>query len=146
MEIEYKNLSELIKNNKIDFKNQYLNILSKLSYTPIISNEIFFNNLNKIFQNGNIIVALHKKQIIGTGTLFLQPKLSHGGKNIGQIEDIVIDDNYRSLGIGKKIIKKLIEESKKFNCYKIILSCNEDLEKYYEKIDLKKGLLMKLES
>ena len=102
MEIEYKNLSELIKNNKIDFKNQYLNILSKLSYTPIISNEIFFNNLNKIFQNGNIIVALHKKQIIGTGTLFLQPKLSHGGKNIGQIEDIVIDDNYRSLRIGKK--------------------------------------------
>ena len=41
MEIEYQNLSELIKNNKIDFKNQYLNILSKLSYTPIISNENF---------------------------------------------------------------------------------------------------------
>lgn len=145
MEIEYKDFSEL--KNIFKIKLQYLNLLSNLSETPNISNETFFNNLNKILQNGKIIIALHKNKIIGTGTLFIQSKLSHSGKNIGQIEDVVVDNNYRSLGIGKNIIKNLIIESKNFNCYKIILSCNDELQKYYEKLGFKKtALLMQLES
>lgn len=152
MNIKYLNFHDLLiklnQKEKENIKNQYLNLLSNLSDTRIITDNIFFFQLDKIFQNGLIIIAYieenNKIKLIGSGTLFLQPKLSHGGKNIGQIEDIVVDNNYRNLGIGKNIILKLLEETKTKNCYKIILSCSENLKNYYYKLGFNEsGILMK---
>lgn len=145
MNTKYLNFHDLLiklnQKEKENIKNQYLNLLSNLSDTPPLPDNIFYNNLNKILYNGLIIVAYIEQnkikndiKIIGTGTLFLQPKLSHNGRNIGQLEDIIVDNQYRGLGIGKNIIQKLIEETKTKNCYKIILSCSEDLKEYYFKL------------
>ena len=147
MNIKYSDFQELLIKNK-NLKTQYLKLLSNLSITTNLSDNIFFFQLDKIFQNGLILVAYieenNKIKLIGSGTLFLQPKLSHGGKNIAQIEDIVIDNNYRNLGIGKNIILQLLERSENMNCYKIILSCSENLKNYYYKLGFNEcGILMK---
>ena len=147
MNIKYSNFQELLIKNK-NLKIQYLKLLSNLSITTKLSDNIFLFQLDKIYQNGLIIIAYieenNKIKLIGSGTIFLQPKLSHGGKNIGQIEDIVIDNNYRNLGIGKNIILKLLEKSENMNCYKIILSCSKNLKNYYNKLGFNEcGILMK---
>ena len=47
--------------------------------------------------------------------------------------DVVVDKNIRGYGLGKKIIDKAIQYAKNQGCYKIILDCNKDNIKFYEK-------------
>jgi glucosamine-phosphate N-acetyltransferase len=72
--------------------------------------------------------------ILGSGTIIYETKIIHGCKNVGHIEDIVVHENYRSHGIGQKIVEKLTELANKKNCYKVILDCKETLIPFYEKI------------
>jgi glucosamine-phosphate N-acetyltransferase len=85
--------------------------------------------------SGLILVAYieNENKFVGSGTILIEPKLSHTGKNAGHLEDIVIDPSYRNKGIGKNIINYLIRYAETHNCYKTILNCDEDKIKYYEK-------------
>ncbi|MFH1583297.1 MAG: GNAT family N-acetyltransferase [Candidatus Falkowbacteria bacterium] len=38
----------------------------------------------------------------------------------GFMEDVFVDENYRSKGLGTKLIKELIKAAKQNNCYKLI--------------------------
>ena len=71
--------------------------------------------------------------IIGTGTIIIENKFIHGGMNVGHVEDIVIHENYRRMGISQTILEKLKEFAKNNNCYKIILDCKESVSSVYKK-------------
>ena len=48
------------------------------------------------------------------------------------------------LGVNQPIILQLLERSENMNCYKIILSCSENLKNYYYKLGFNEcGILMK---
>jgi glucosamine-phosphate N-acetyltransferase len=120
-----------------------------LTFTPDISNTEFVTTILQISKIGDIIIAYHfdiEKQeliIVGSGTIIYEPKIIHGCKSCGHIEDIVVHKNYRKHGIAKNIIEKLFDNGKKNNCYKIILDCNDELENFYKKIGFEiKGLQM----
>ena len=71
-------------------------------------------------------------KIIGAGTLFIVPKIHNFP--VGQIEDIVVDKDYRGLHLGKRIIEKLVMiGSNDYHCYKIILNCLDEKIGFYEK-------------
>ena len=53
--------------------------------------------------------------------------------NLPNIEDLVVDREERGKNIAQQLINKCIEYAKSQNCYKIILNCNENLIKFYEK-------------
>ena len=38
----------------------------------------------------------------------------------GFLEDVFVDDSYRGRGYGSELVKKVIEESRKEGCYKLI--------------------------
>ena len=61
---------------------------------------MYYNNNFKI-----IVIKLYDK-IIGAGTIFKINKLHNNP--IGQIEDVIINSEYRNKGLGKNIIEKLI--------------------------------------
>ena len=67
------------------------------------------------------------------GSILIEQKIIHNMGKVAHIEDIVIDKNYRKMGLGSKMINKLKKIAKDNNCYKIILNCNEKLITYYEK-------------
>ena len=52
---------------------------------------------------------------------------------VAHIEDLVVDKEYRKKGISKLLIDKCINYAKNEQCYKIILNCNKNLIKFYEK-------------
>ena len=84
-----------------------------------------------------------KINIIGSGTIIYEPKLIHGGKYVGHIEDIIVNEKYRSLGIAKSILTELKKIANRKDCYKVILDCSEENKSFYEKNDfLYKGLQM----
>ena len=113
--------------------NTDLEIYNKINNT-VITKEYFNNFINNILNKfHNIYVLEQKKNIIGFGTLILEHKLTHNGCIMAHIENIIIDENHRNKGFGNFLIKELIDICKKEKCYKVILNCDSNLEKFYKK-------------
>jgi glucosamine-phosphate N-acetyltransferase len=150
--IYFTNLYEFVANNidKIELiKTKYINLLSMLTITSDLDNNNFINILDNINNNSLIYIACINDinnlefNIIGSGTILIENKFIHGGMNVGHIEDIVIHENYRKIGISQILLDKLKEFAKKNNCYKIILDCKESISNVYKKNNFKvNGLQM----
>jgi ribosomal protein S18 acetylase RimI-like enzyme len=66
--------------------------------------------LKKALANGVVYIACDGKKIIGLASIFFRDTLM---KKMGTIEDIIVDENHRGKGIGKKLMLALIKEAKK---------------------------------
>ena len=123
------------KLQKNDYNKKYLDLLSQLTEVnkEKISFVDFCNFIDKLNENHHIIVIIHNNKIVASGTLLIEDKIIHGMSKVGHIEDIVVDSNSRGLGLGKKIISYLTNLAKENNCYKVILNCNEENCKFYQK-------------
>ncbi|MCH1557486.1 MAG: GNAT family N-acetyltransferase [Flavobacteriaceae bacterium] len=88
--------------------------------------------------NSVTIVMSEEKIIVGVATLHIIKKLT---RILGLIEDVAVNEDYRGLGIGKKLVKELIKIGNEKNCDKIVLSSSEKNSKFYEKIGFQKNEL-----
>ncbi len=153
--IIYCNFFDFIKNNKVHIqkiKENYLDLMKNLTEVTNLSTNLFVSTLKEIEQmNGLIIIAyvgnLYSNsdsfKIVGSGTIIIEPKLIRGAKNVGHIEDIVVNPEYRGKQIAKNILSMLKVYGFSKNCYKIILDCDENLKHFYEKNDFEvKGIQM----
>ena len=151
MIINYYIFLNLINNNNNSINkivNSYVQLINQLSITTMnISN--FLENLNLINNSGIIYVGFindvnsNDFKIIATGTCYLEPKIIHNYKNVGHIEDIVVDNDFRGKGIVHNILTLLKNYAKNNNCYKITLDCHENLVKVYSKSEYElKGVQM----
>ncbi len=95
--------------------------------------------LRKMLSNEDYFLCVLEREgkILGTGTLFLQLNISHGGKPVAHIENIVVDSAHRKEGVGRKIIDFLVEKAKEKGAYKIILACKKENIPFYEKSGFK---------
>jgi len=92
--------------------------------------------------NQHIIVVYEKNNdIIGSGTLLIEPKLTYGISYLGHIENILVHENHRNCGIGKNIVKYLIDYAKNNSCYRIDLACEEKLIKFYQDVGFNKQIV-----
>ena len=119
-------------------KEDILNLLSQLTTCPHISRETYNNILNNLPTNQHIYVFENDGKPIAMGTIVIEQKLIHGGACVAHMEDIIVDKNYRGRKIGATLVKQLIEEAKKYQCYKIILNCSDDNEDFYKHNGFKK--------
>jgi ribosomal-protein-alanine N-acetyltransferase len=88
--------------------------------------------------NSITIVMSEEKIIVGVATLHIIKKLT---RILGLIEDVAVNEDYRGLGVGKKLVKELIKIGNEKNCDKIVLSSSEKNSKFYEKIGFQKNEL-----
>lgn len=54
----------------------------------------------------------------------------------GLLEDLYIEEEFRGKGIGKQILKAVIEEAKKYNCYKLTAQSRHErcpVHEFYKK-------------
>lgn len=92
------------------------------------------NECWKLFSSNtaiNSIVGIIDKKIVTYGSIIIENKI-HGSIS-GHIEDIVVDSNFRGLGIGEKLIHELVEIGENKKCYRITLFCKEHLVDFYGK-------------
>ena len=122
-----------------DYEKGILELLSQLTNVGEITKKQYIKQYNMIKNNSNhkVYVLEENNKIISCGTLLIEPKFIHNCSNVGHIEDIVVDKNTRGKGLGKKIINYLTEESKKYNCYKVILDCSVNHITFYNKCNYK---------
>lgn len=135
----------MLNNNNIHFTlltneniSEYINLLQNLSNTLSTSNQLNtkqFEELNKLYPFIQIwlIHDYITKRIIGCGTIIIEPKFIHNCGYVGHIEDVCISSEYQGKGYGQTIIQHLIDISKLYKCYKIILDCNKENIQFYKK-------------
>ena len=134
---------------KTDLSESYFQLLARLTTSPYPAENL--EEMNDLFQEveknpyHHIIVIEDKStgQVIGTGTLLIEKKFIRGISKAGHIEDIVIREDYGGKGLGKELIKILVDISEGIGCYKTILDCSEECQLFYEKCEFeKKGIQM----
>lgn len=103
-----------------------------------ISKSSFDDFINNVLSDLHIIYVLEKNNnIIGTGTLYIEKKLTYNISKMGHIENIFIDKNHRGNGYGEKIVNNLLEYAKNKKCYRVDLTCIEELIPFYNKNNFK---------
>ncbi|VDK20927.1 unnamed protein product [Taenia asiatica] len=80
-----------------------------------------------------VLEDLALRKLIGCATLFVELKMIHNRSKRGHIEDVVIDEAYRSRGLGRLLVSVLIEVGRSQGCYKISLDCDSDKVAFYER-------------
>jgi len=121
---------------KEDLQNGFLTSLDSLSEASNIDKNKAETIFEKINANPDYIVAVAEidGKIVGSTTLLIESKFIHNGGLVGHIEDVVVNKNYQGQKIGEKIMKFLLEISKKRGCYKTILDCTDDVKPFYNKL------------
>ena len=114
---------------------EFMNLINEFRPTFLSRNE-FRYVLKNIYQYGKVWLLIDDltKEIIGTSTLILEQKIIHNGGWVARIEDFVIKKSHQGKGCGHFLLNELIKKAKETeDCYKIILNCSPELEKFYEK-------------
>ncbi|MGH1569022.1 MAG: GNAT family N-acetyltransferase [Nitrosopumilus sp.] len=121
---------------KEDLQNGFLTSLDSLSEASNIDKNKAETIFEKINANPDHIIAVAEidGKIVGSTTLLIESKFIHNGGLVGHIEDVVVNKNYQGQKIGEKIMKFLLEISKKRGCYKTILDCTDDVKPFYNKL------------
>ena len=135
--MEKINNNFLIRDLEIqDYYKGYIELLSELTKANNIHFDQWVERINLIKNNKyhRIFVIEDKGIIIASITLIIELKFIRNLSSVVHIEDVIVSKNYRNKGIASKLINYCIYISKKENCYKIILNCNQNLIKFYEKL------------
>jgi len=141
-DIEYVKLTRgiLMENDGL-FKT-----LQNLTAAPELSEDETIDIFDKISsQDTHIFVAILNSSIVGCISILIEQKFIHSGGLVGHIEDVSIRRGFEGRGISRKLINMAIDYANTRDCYKIILDCSFELERFYEKFAFKKkGIMMRL--
>ncbi|MFY7728214.1 MAG: GNAT family N-acetyltransferase [Flavobacterium sp.] len=150
-EVQFTQLFDLLDANIHQVKqiqHQYMALLSELTTVNALTTNVFLRCIERINEMGTIIVGVIKEEnipfrIVATGTLIVEPKLIHGGRCVGHIEDVVVASDMRRQGVGQKLLNILKCIARENGCYKVILDCDDHLCPVYEKNGLqRRGIQM----
>ncbi|MEX6503104.1 GNAT family N-acetyltransferase [Pseudomonas zhanjiangensis] len=96
--------------------------------------------LNELPNTRVVLVAERDGQLLGTCTLHLIEHLAHNFARSALLEDVVVDADARSLGIGRALTLRAAERARAWGCYKLALSSNRSREaahRFYEQLGFK---------
>ena len=122
-----------------DIHKGLLETLDALSPTSNIQSKKADMICKDMISDNNRLVAIAEidGKIVGTATIIYEVKFIHNGSMIGHIEDVAVRSGHHKTGIGKQILKYLLDDAYGRGCYKTILDCKDDLVDYYTKIGFK---------
>lgn len=120
---------------------QVYKLLNEL-YDNKIVYEIFVNKYKNSLNDNNFYGIVAEKDGIILGVLISRifNRLVKS-KNILFVDDLIVNKDYRSMGIGNNLLQNAISYGKEQNCEVIELKCyitNESAHKFYEKIGFKR--------
>ncbi|HLI80709.1 MAG TPA: GNAT family N-acetyltransferase [Candidatus Binataceae bacterium] len=88
-------------------------------------------------RNHTILVAEVAGQLVGTCHVIVVPHLGHALKPLAIVENVVVDANARSTGIGQHLMEAAGDLARRRGCYKIALTSNiarPRAHRFYERL------------
>jgi GNAT superfamily N-acetyltransferase len=95
----------------------------------------------KSYPDYSIHVALVEGRTVGTFALLIMDNLGHVGTPSAILEDVVVAEEVRGLGIGKRMMEYANTLCRQKGCYKMSFSSNinrEAAHHFYEKLGFRK--------
>jgi ribosomal protein S18 acetylase RimI-like enzyme len=87
-----------------------------------------------------LVVAEEKGKIVGSLEIMIVPNLSHKGLPWALVENVIVDEILRRMGVGRQLMQYAINQAKTAGCYRISLSSNNSrtiAHKFYESLGFK---------
>jgi N-acetylglutamate synthase-like GNAT family acetyltransferase len=84
-----------------------------------------------------VFVIEDNKVIVGTCSLIIMENLGHKGAKLAVAESMIVSQEYRSRGVGSKLMQFVMEKAREENCYKLMLSSNKKrfrAHEFYEQL------------
>lgn len=131
--VNYK-IRELIME---DFHNGFIDCLRELTTVGDITEDMFkktFNERQRIGIMTVVAVEANTNRILGTASMFYEPKFIRGCSVKAYIEDVCVASYAQKMGIGKGLVSHLQKRALSDNCYKILLTCNDENVDFYKKL------------
>lgn len=117
-------------------QNGLLKTLSNLTNAPKLDGvkaRSIYDEISAMEKSVILVAEEVGGQLIGFIKLVIDSKFSHGTTKAGRIEDVVVRQGYEGQGIASKLLNKAIGIARKMKCYKITLSCKQELVNFYGK-------------
>lgn len=129
---------EIVKANAWDVESGLMECLNALTGEEMSADEVV-SSLSRInsYKDRMVFAARTDGRCVGTATLVVDPHIIHGGGLSARVEDVAVHPDYQGKGIGAKIVSKMTSIARDSGCYKITLTCREDVIGFYEKLGFK---------
>jgi GNAT superfamily N-acetyltransferase len=120
-----------------------LELYRQLSFEPAKYKPATVNDCLKVFRKMSqypgyaLLVAEDNGQVVGTLALAILPGFAHGTSPFAVVEYVVVDEKYRSKGIGKLMMNSVKSFAKEAGCYKIMLTSDnrrDRAHKFYKSL------------
>lgn len=95
----------------------------------------------KSYPDYHIHVALDGDRVIGTFALLIMDNLGHRGAPSAILEDVVVAEELRGMGVGKRMMEYANELCRRKGCYKMTFSSNINrvaAHRFYESLGFRK--------
>ena len=89
------------------------------------------------YPNYRLFVACDNDAIVGTFALLIMHNLAHKGTPSAIVEDVVVNAERQSQGIGRDMMHHAMALAREAGCYKLVLSSNQKRERahaFYESL------------
>ncbi|KAF8945437.1 Glucosamine-phosphate N-acetyltransferase-like protein [Haplosporangium gracile] len=121
-----------------DYSKGFYDCLAGLTVVGKVSEQSFQQTFEQMRRCENVyhivvIEELDQRRIVATGTLIVEQKFLRGCAKAGHIEDIVVHDSQRGKKFGIRLIDQLKHIGTMVGCYKLLLTCSESNEVFYNK-------------
>lgn len=87
-----------------------------------------------------IYIAEHEGQVVGTFALMVMESLGHMGISSAILEDVVVSEQYRDLGVGQQMMSSATATAQQKGCNKLFFSSGmtrSDAHRFYENLGFK---------
>jgi glucosamine-phosphate N-acetyltransferase len=121
-----------------DFDKGFLETLDHMSKTDLSIEEAIVVWRVRCMAGVRTLVAEIEGRVVGTASLILEQKYIHKGGMIGHIEDVAVHPGYNGKGVGSELVRHLTKLATDLRCYKVILSCFDDLVPFYSRLGFRK--------
>lgn len=131
----FHDVFEIDNLSKDDYSIEYFKLLGQLSSIEpeTISREKFNRFIERLNECHMIKVIRNResKTIVASITIFIEEKLIHNFGKVAHIEDVVVDNSVRGVGLGRRLLE--LAKLECGGCYKIILDCSNENVEFYRK-------------
>jgi amino-acid N-acetyltransferase len=105
--------------------------MQKIVKEEVLNGTILYRSDDEIATNiRSYTIALKNEKVIGYGALHIHTK------TLAEIRSLIIEKNHRGLGIGKKIVKELLQEAKNLKLRDVFTLTYE--KEFFERLGFKK--------
>lgn len=77
------------------------------------------------------VSLVEKEKEVGRAFLYIIKNDLHVSP-YGLMEDVFVDESERGKGLGKELVRLIVEEAQKYGCYKLICTSRDSNEKVHE--------------